>query len=96
MTWFLYRLTPPRPDFAVTMTEQEQQVMADHAAYWREHLDGACVIFSPVADPAGVWGMALLRGTAEETAALGAADPAVTTGGCTCELLPLLAPSTRL
>jgi uncharacterized protein len=97
MTWFLYRLSPPRADFATTMSEEEQQVMAEHAAYWTGHLDGACVLFSPVGDPAGVWGVALLRGgSAEEVEALAAGDPAVTSGTCTGDVLPLLAPVTHL
>ena len=33
---FLFRLLPPRADFAQTMTPDEQDTMTRHAAYWRE------------------------------------------------------------
>ncbi|GAA4557442.1 YciI family protein [Pseudonocardia xishanensis] len=95
--WFLYRLLPPRPDFAVTMDEQEAAVMAEHSAYWRGHLDeGRTIFFGPVGDPAGPWGMAVVRGaSAEEAAALGEGDPAVVAGVCTFEMLPVLSAVTR-
>jgi hypothetical protein len=82
MSWFLYRLLPPRPDFAATMSDDEQATMGRHSQYWTEHLrDGRAMIFTPVADPAGVWGMAIVQGqTADDVAALGLADPAVTSG----------------
>lgn len=98
MTWFLYRLNPPRPDYAQTMTEDEMRVMGEHSVYWTGFLDrGTCVIFSPVADPAGVWGVAVVRARdAAEVEAIGAGDPAVTSGVCTFDVLPMLSPVTRL
>jgi uncharacterized protein len=90
-TWSLYRLLPPRPDFAFTMDEREAAVMAEHAAYWREHLAaGRTLFFGPVADPAGVWGMAVVRG--DDARDLCEADPAVATGICAFDLLPILSP----
>jgi len=95
--WFLYRLLPPRPDFAVTMDEREATAMAEHSAYWRGHLDsGRTIFFGPVGDPAGVWGMAVVTGTsADDIVALGDADPAVRSGVCRFDVLPVLAPVTR-
>lgn len=91
MNWFLYRLLAPRPDFATTMSEEEMAAMGAHAEYWRGYLDGGRVlVFSPVADPAGSWGMAVVNGeTAEEVAALGARDPVVVRGICTYDVLAL-------
>lgn len=91
MTWFLYRLLAPRPDFPMTMSEDEQAAMAAHSEYWRGHLDdGRVLIFSPVADPAGAWGMAVVHAdTVEEVATLGQGDPAVVRGVCTFDVLAL-------
>ena len=59
---FLFRLIPPRADFAQTMTAEEQQAMAEHMEYWQQLLhDGRVVVYGPVADPEGVWGMGVLR-----------------------------------
>jgi uncharacterized protein len=79
MGWFLYRLLPPRPDFAATMTEHEKAAMGRHAGYWSELLAaGRAMIFSRVADPAGDWGVAIVpAATREDVMALGDADPAV-------------------
>ena len=37
-TLFLFRLVPPRADFAQTMTPAEQQAMAGHQDYWQQLL----------------------------------------------------------
>ena len=59
---FLFRLIPPRADFAQTMTAEEQQAMAEHMEYWQQLLqDGRVVVYGPVADPEGVWGLGVLR-----------------------------------
>ena len=91
MSWFLYRLLPPRPDFASTMSDAEQATMGRHAGYWIEHLTaGRTMIFTPVADPAGDWGMAIVKAqTAEEVHALGRRDPAVTAGVARFEVVDL-------
>ncbi|MCG5432309.1 hypothetical protein LV457_08380 [Mycobacterium sp. MYCO198283] len=36
MTLFLFRLIPPRADFAQTMTDDEQAAMDAHMAYWQQ------------------------------------------------------------
>ncbi|WP_181782789.1 YciI family protein [Pseudonocardia pini] len=94
--WFLYRLLPPRPDFAFTMDEREAAAMAEHAEYWRGHLAaGRTIFFGPVGDAAGVWGMAVVRGSsAEEVARLGEGDPAVRAGVARFDVLQVLAPVT--
>ena len=71
-TLFLFRLIPPRADFAQTMTSEEQHAMAGHMEYWQRLLhDGQVVVYGPVADPEGVWGLGVLR------AADGSANPSV-------------------
>ena len=91
MNHFLYKLIPPRPDFAMTMTETEAGLMSEHAAYWGGHLNaGRLVAFGPVLDPAGVWGLAVLEVDSEDEArALGDGDPAVTSGMCTFDVYPM-------
>jgi uncharacterized protein len=79
---FLFRLLPPRPDFAQTLTQAEQDAMQQHAAYWKRLLaDGRVVVFGPVADPEGVWGLGVVRAdTHEEVVTIAQRDPAITSG----------------
>jgi uncharacterized protein YciI len=86
--YFLYKLVPPRPTFALDMSEDEARVMGEHAAYWTPLAeDGTVVVFGPVMDPAGTWGMAVIRARDEaEVRALGDRDPAVTSGLATFEV----------
>jgi uncharacterized protein YndB with AHSA1/START domain len=74
--FFHCRLLPPRPDFATTMQPEEQALMAEHGGYWRQMLaDGKAVLFGPVADPAGAWGLGILR--AKDEAAVKALTDAI-------------------
>ena len=78
--YFVYKLIPPRPTFAADMSEAEAGIMAQHAHYWQGLTDrGTAVVFGPVADPAGVWGLAVVEAASEEVVrVLGLEDPAVT------------------
>jgi hypothetical protein len=71
--------------------DAERGVMIAHVEYWRGHLAaGRALVFSPVADPAGDWGMAVVRAEDEsELREIEAADPAVTGGIGRYDLLPL-------
>jgi uncharacterized protein len=88
---FVYKLIPPRPSFAVDMTEHEAKVMAEHAAYWHQELrTGRIVAFGPVADPGGVWGLGLIDvASSDEALALVERDPAITSRLGTYELHPM-------
>jgi uncharacterized protein YciI len=96
-TYFAYKLIPPRPTFAMDMSEAEQAVMAEHAAYWTDLFDkGRVAVFGVVIDHAGSWGLAVVEAEAEEDVrALGLADPAVTTGTCTFEIGTMPDPAVR-
>ena len=96
MAHFFYRLNPPRPSFPGDMTADEGAVMGDHAAYWMDLLDrGAVVVYGPVLDPAGAFGMAVVEADAAAAVqALGDADPAVERGLCTYDVLAM--PSTHV
>ena len=87
---FLNRVLPPRPTFAQDISSVEAEVMARHAAYWRDLFsrDGA-LAFGPVLDPEDPWGLGLLDLEDERAArAIGASDPAVESGTCTYEVVP--------
>ena len=95
--FFVYKLIPPRPSFAMDMSEQERAVMTDHGIYWRGLLQArTCVVFGPVLDPAGVWGLAVVEAaTADDVMALGRTDPAVASGTCTFEVFPMMGATAR-
>ena len=91
--FYVCRLLPPRSNFATDMTPEERQVMEAHAAYWSEHLrQGVAIVFGPVADPKGVWGLGVIRVKNEEQIReLVERDPAVLARiGASYEVLPML------
>lgn len=79
---FVVRLIPPRPTFAADMTEEERAIMAAHGAYWRGLMNrGIALLFGPVLDPAGVWGLGILEAKDPDAArGLAADDPAIKSG----------------
>ena len=89
---FLFRLIPPRADFAQTMTAEEQQAMAEHMEYWQQLLqDGRVVVYGPVADPEGVWGLGVLRASDRaEVHEIGERDPSVVAGINTFEVFEVM------
>ncbi len=88
MIHYLYKLIPPRPTFGDDMTEAESTAMRQHVEYWQGLLDkGVAVVFGPVADPGGVWGLAVVQADDEQDVhALGADDPAVKSHVATYEV----------
>lgn len=92
MSHFVYKLIPPRPSFGPgDMTEVEAAIMADHAAYWSQQLaNGSAVVFGPVTDPTGNWGLAVVEADTEaDVHALRDDDPAITSGLATAEILAM-------
>lgn len=89
---YFVRLLPPRPSFLADMTPEEAAMMKEHGAYWRELLGrGAAVVFGPVLDPEGAWGLGVLA-AADEAAlhTLRDGDPAIRSGrGFRYEILPM-------
>ena len=88
---FLYRLLPPRPSFAEDMSPEEAEVMGRHIGYWRDLLEReVAVAFGPVLDPDDPWGLGLLDlDEARDARAIGENDPAVQSGTCVYELVPM-------
>ena len=89
----MFRLKAPRPNFALDMSEEEREVMARHAAYWQPFVDsGQMVVFGPVLDGTGSWGLGVIEAEdEEEIRALAAGDPVVTTGTAEIEVGTMLA-----
>jgi uncharacterized protein YciI len=73
------------------MSPAEADVMKRHVAYWQDLLNrGVALAFGPVLDPEDPWGLGLLDLEDEQAArAIGDTDPAVDTGTCTYELVPM-------
>lgn len=82
MKYFLLKLNPPRPTFALDMSPAEQKIMQEHFAYWAGlSSKGIAVVYGPVADPAGGWGVAIVSVNADDEAAvIDANDPAIKSG----------------
>jgi uncharacterized protein YciI len=91
MNYYLYKLVPPRPTFSVDMTDAESTIMGDHVGYWTTlAADGTAVVFGAVADPAGIWGLAVVEADSEhDVRALGDADPAITSELATYQVYPM-------
>ena len=97
MSTFVFRLKAPRPTFALDMSDEEREVMGRHAAYWQPFIDsGQMVVFGPVLDSAGSWGLGVLEAEDEdELRAFAAGDPVVTTGTVSIEIGKMLGGFTR-
>jgi uncharacterized protein YciI len=82
MKSYLYKLIPPRPDFAQSMTPAEAEIMRAHLAYWTAMLnEGKAVAFGPVADPKGGYGVGMVRlDNDTDPSSLSQNDPAIKAG----------------
>jgi uncharacterized protein YciI len=93
MSTFVLRLMAPRPDFASTMSEEERAIMGRHAAHWQPYIEsGQMVVFGPVLDDTGSFGLAVIE--ADDERALrefAAADPVVTSGTASFAIGKMLA-----
>jgi uncharacterized protein YciI len=92
MSTFVIRLVAPRPTFALDMTDEERAIMGRHAAHWQPYVDsGQMVVFGPVLDDSGSWGLGVVETEDEEKLRAHAAeDPVVTTQTGRIELGKLL------
>ena len=88
MTTFVLRLQASRPSFALDMSDEEREIMGRHAAHWQPMIDsGRMVVFGPVLDSTGSWGVGVVEADdEEELQAFAAGDPAVTSGTAHLEL----------
>lgn len=91
--YFLFKLIPPRSNFMFDASPEELDLMRVHGVYWRGQLAaGKIVAFGPVADPAGGWGVGILRAAnAQEAQGLTDDDPVMVAGkGFRFEVFPML------
>ena len=93
MSTFVLRLHAPRPTFALDMTDEEREIMGRHAAHWQPVIDsGQMVVFGPVLDGTGSWGLAVVEFDDEdELRAFADQDPVVTTRTGAVEIGRMLA-----
>jgi uncharacterized protein YciI len=74
------------------MTDEERAVIERHAAYRRPFVEsGRMVVFGPVLDATGSWGLGVVEAEDEdELRAFAAGDPAVVTGTAQIEIGKML------
>jgi uncharacterized protein len=92
MAYFVLKFVPHRPDFPADLSEAESAVMNEHFAYWRQRLqERVAVVYGPVGDPAGVWGLAVVEAdTLADAQTLRDRDPVVAGGLGAVEVHPML------
>lgn len=67
--FFFIKLIAPRPTFAQDMNDEERTVMQEHISYWMGLTqEGTAVLFGPVFEPTGGYGMGVIE-VADEQAA---------------------------
>ncbi len=91
--YFFLKLLSPRPTFPGDMNETEAKMMQAHVAYWKGMAEeGRIVVFGPVADPRGAWGMAVAEVIdVDEVRSMTAGDPAIRSGlGFSYEIYPMI------
>jgi len=77
--FFVLRLLPPRASFLADMSDEERGLMQAHGVYWRERMaEGKVIVFGPVADPKGPWGLGVVKvSSAAELQSFKAGDPVI-------------------
>jgi uncharacterized protein YciI len=59
---FALKLVPCRPTFAQDMSDEERAVMMQHVAYFKDLMDkGMVIVYGPVMDPKGVYGLGVVE-----------------------------------
>src|SRR5271165_4596974 len=88
MPVFALRLLPPRPNFALTLTDAEREIMSSHAAYWSPYQErGELVVFGPILTEDDSYGLAVVETDDEQALReFAAQDPVVTTGTAVFEI----------
>jgi uncharacterized protein YciI len=67
MPHYFLKLNPRRPTFSHDMTPEERTIMTQHVAYWTDLMaKGLVVVFGPVFDPKGAYGIGVVEMESEE------------------------------
>ena len=99
MQHFLYRLNPPRSSFATDMTDTEAGLMQTHGAFWADlTAKRSALLFGPVFDANGPWGLAIIEAEDDKAAeAIAQSDPAImANAGFSFELYPMQIGAVRI
>ena len=60
--YFFVKTQNPRPTFHLDMTADERAIMERHVAYWSDKAArGIAIVFGPVLDPQGVYGIGVYQ-----------------------------------
>jgi uncharacterized protein YciI len=80
--YFFSKLVPPRPSFAQDMTDEERRLMGEHVVYWTSLAEkGVALLFGPVADPKGTYGICVSQvENDEDIGRITANDPVIRSG----------------
>ena len=88
--YFFIRTQNPRPTFHMDITTEERAVMDKHVAYWSEKAaQGIALVFGPVMDPKGVYGIGIYK-VQDEDEMRGLIDHDPAKGLLKYEVLPML------
>jgi uncharacterized protein len=69
MKHFFVKLIPPRPTFPQDMSVSERSLMQEHSLYLKDLQEqGIALIYGPVFDLKGAWGLAVIESESEEKA----------------------------
>jgi uncharacterized protein YciI len=93
MMGFVFRLIPPRPEFAFDMSPDERATMMEHVGYWSGLSEkGKVVAYGPANDPLGSYGIGIILAESHiEAEAIRDGDPAVPSShGFRTEIAPML------
>jgi uncharacterized protein len=90
---FLVKLIPPRPDFAITMTDEEREIMREHSVFWKDLLEQRiCIVYGPVFEPEITYGIGIVGFKNEATAhKILIKDPSVMKGLNRIEMFQMMA-----
>lgn len=90
---FALRSISPRPTFQQDMTPEERAIMVQHIAYWTDQAEkGIAIVFGPVFDPKGGYGLGVVEVENEKQVhTLIAEDPAIIAGLLKTEITPMRA-----
>jgi uncharacterized protein YciI len=94
MPHYFLKLIAPRSTFAMDMDAQKKALMVEHFGYWKDKLDsGEVLIFGPVLDPKGPYGVGVIEAVDEAAArAFADADPVIKSRrGFVCDVYPMRA-----
>ena len=88
---FLYKLYPPRPSFHLDQNEDEKKMMQQHMEYWKALTNQKnAILYGPVFDPKGMYGMAVIEVNDERKAdEIAKRYPALLSKMCSYELIPM-------